>query len=85
LVTLFFNSFWSPGTLDPLAPVFYLFRLRPAYRAIEFPQVQEAHMPSFRAAGALVQRVIAYRACFHDGHYTLLKRRSSIKRIFLMI
>jgi hypothetical protein len=42
-------------------------------------------MPSFRAAGALIQRVIADRACFHDQHYTLLKSRSSIKRALLMI
>jgi hypothetical protein len=66
----------NPWTLGPLNPVF-LFRLRSAYRTEEFPQIQEADMPSFRAAGAFVQGVIANRAHFHDLHYTLSKTGSS--------
>jgi len=66
----------NPWTLGPLNPVF-LFRLRSAYRTEEFPQIQEADMPSFRAAGASVQGAIANRAHFHDLHYTLSKTGSS--------
>jgi hypothetical protein len=48
--------------------LFTLFRLRLAYRAIWLPQVQEAYMPSFRAADAFIERLIADRAFFFHNN-----------------
>jgi hypothetical protein len=62
------------GSMNPMVRFAVLFRFLclsafrpgPAYRTIRFPQIQEANMPSFRAADALVKRLVTDRAFIHD-------------------
>jgi len=48
-------------------------RFGPADRTEQFPQIQEADMTSFRAAGAGVLRVAAYLTCIHSALYLFKK------------
>jgi hypothetical protein len=61
--------------------ILLLFWFGPADRTEILPQIQEADMPSFRAAVTFVQWAFTDRACFHDLHYTFSKTCSSIAQL----
>ncbi|MDH5201636.1 MAG: hypothetical protein OEW69_00025 [Nitrospirota bacterium] len=59
----------KPSVISLRAFFFRFFRFRLAHRAIEFPLIQEAHMPSFRTTDTFIYRLLADRTYLHRELY----------------